>query len=925
MKKTSNEQNSASLLPDPGEDEDGEPIWPEHRIGAEEPPRGSKHPSVDPYQRDLQDSRPPTPGSILKDYAPSSGTFDVYPAYVDLADLPNPRLAEQEQYDEALRAHKAALRKIDDEDEREELVQEFENEYPDRDSGYDWSAYSARSTFPAPKILVRKDGSMEILDGNHRLTYFEQGPWDTVQVWVIQEVDDQEHAAMKYVSPNKYKSHFICYTDYDLEEMDDGEGYYLKQARKLIRRSEWPGFNEVKVVCLDESDPEDPTLAGVISDDGSGELLFLTVPEYGGQGVATLMVEALLPEVEGATMESVLDGTWDPPYHAIAGSEAGSSFMSSLSNKLGWKAWALIDWSGYEEERAMAYDGHSKSARKENKMSVLSLSPNLHQEWIGQWYAELRPGDPPEKSAFVKSWGSGRWVGQQYVITLSPEAERYLRSPGGPIQESLLTFRDRLSYADGDEEDDERVRDNIEELNKLRRQFPVASTGSLSGADAPSHAGARTRTDVLSISPELHGELLSAEIDTWSGDEVGDPDRAAFVHAWEAGKWVGDKYQFRVTEQVARYLRSPYGPLYAHDDIWEERAAYAKRSRDEEEIHTTSRILAEVKRLSKRFPKAERGGGDGGHAAARASSGRSRKPVSLRPHAGGPLVSSSSAPPVRGELAVRGFPKIVKTFQKAVDGRTIRASTKEWTKVAKSALPTLQRYGIELEAQLGCGSFACAYSIKKRPNLIAKFTGDPADAAAWQRVIDLVGRGRWPLGLARVEAVEVLPEKPGRGDRRMFFMLQERMRPLTSAEEAVFGMDAEEDPEDPKAMTRPVVDAILEGDYDYVRSAAEEAGASWPLFKNLMETVEWLRAQGIVWHDLHEGNVMAVGTGPTRRLKIMDLGYSEVPRTKIAIMDNAASRVSGHARASVGMGAHSSGHDLDDYDRDLDPMTDGLD
>jgi hypothetical protein len=130
-----------------------EPVSKE-RLGAEEPEGNS--PAVDWSGQDLQDSgKSVDEESILKDYG-SGKPGKVYRAYVDPSIL-EPKLAEE-----------------DDEDE---------------DSAtYDWDELDrsrGRAPVPPAKILVRANGKVEIIDGNHRIKYWQNHGFDSIPAWVI--------------------------------------------------------------------------------------------------------------------------------------------------------------------------------------------------------------------------------------------------------------------------------------------------------------------------------------------------------------------------------------------------------------------------------------------------------------------------------------------------------------------------------------------------------------------------------------------------------------------------------------------------------------------------------------------------------------------------------------------------------------------
>lgn len=214
-----------------------------------------------------------------------------------------------------------------------------------------------------------------------------------------------EHAALRLTGAAPFQDHIAVYTGEELQQVIDSAdpAGLIDQADTLIADSEWPGFDQILALAVDESTtdedgepigPEGYRVVGVISDDGSGELLFLVDEEYQGQRIGRLMVQALLPEVDEATEEEVLNGDWSPPYHAIAGSEAGASFLHSLPQHFGWKAFALIGWSGYDDELEgwrESRGGHSAS-----RIDVLQDMAHKHLGKVRgvapeQAWAELHP------------------------------------------------------------------------------------------------------------------------------------------------------------------------------------------------------------------------------------------------------------------------------------------------------------------------------------------------------------------------------------------------------------------------------------------------------------------------------------------------------------------------------------------------------
>jgi hypothetical protein len=154
-KKTPTKPMPSAVADDDGDDEpEGLP-----RIG-EKPDRygGAKVPDVDFDSRDLQDSgKRVTEATILKDYGPKNGKAVVYQATVPMSDIPSPILAEEQ-----------------------------DDEYADGE-GYDWSEYTGRSTFPPVKLGVSPEGKIHIIDGNHRLKWWEDNNYTHAPAWVIDE------------------------------------------------------------------------------------------------------------------------------------------------------------------------------------------------------------------------------------------------------------------------------------------------------------------------------------------------------------------------------------------------------------------------------------------------------------------------------------------------------------------------------------------------------------------------------------------------------------------------------------------------------------------------------------------------------------------------------------------------------------------
>jgi hypothetical protein len=152
---------------------------PKERLGTEN--QEGRAPAVDWYAQDLQDSGRVTEASLLRDYNEGKPAL-VYQSYIDVNDIPDPVLAEEED----------RKRGGDEED--------------DEGSGYDWEELrmsgNRRST-PPIKVRVTPRGKVEILDGNHRLRFWQEQGYDSYPAWVI----DQRKGKLGGLSEDEAEQH----------------------------------------------------------------------------------------------------------------------------------------------------------------------------------------------------------------------------------------------------------------------------------------------------------------------------------------------------------------------------------------------------------------------------------------------------------------------------------------------------------------------------------------------------------------------------------------------------------------------------------------------------------------------------------------------------------------------------------------------
>jgi hypothetical protein len=129
------------------------PKPPQHEavgIHSDDLPRRAKYQDVDFSAQDLQDSaKKVTPETIRKDYAGGKKDVSVYQAHIPMEDLPSAKFVEPEE------------------------------------ENFDRGEYNRPRVGVPIKVAVNKDGSLEILDGNHRAQTWEEQGQEYAPAWVI--------------------------------------------------------------------------------------------------------------------------------------------------------------------------------------------------------------------------------------------------------------------------------------------------------------------------------------------------------------------------------------------------------------------------------------------------------------------------------------------------------------------------------------------------------------------------------------------------------------------------------------------------------------------------------------------------------------------------------------------------------------------
>lgn len=219
--------------------------------------------------------------------------------------------------------------------------------------------------------------------------------------------------------------------------------------------------------------------------------------------------------------------------------------------------------------------------------------------------------------------------------------------------------------------------------------------------------------------------------------------------------------------------------------------------------------------------------------------------------------------PEAGYRAIRGAPA---RAQQPLDwakkhGRPVGI---RWQVAAHKLPAVFTAEGIHLGKKLGCGTFGCAYLDADNSHRVIKITGDPSEASAAARVIVARSEGHRLPAVVRFFSVRAVLDNP------LFVIRQERLIPLARRQ---FEMIAEN------------ADAMYDTAYDsdaaqvaLARTLERKYRVAAALTLPILRTFRQLRAIGVDYHDLHEGNVLRDAAG---RFKIIDLGISRTGPIRI--------------------------------------------
>lgn len=242
----------------------------------------------------------------------------------------------------------------------------------------------------------------------------------------------------------------------------------------------------------------------------------------------------------------------------------------------------------------------------------------------------------------------------------------------------------------------------------------------------------------------------------------------------------------------------------------------------------------------------------------------------------------------RGYVEVSGLPPIeeISTVHKQRPDRLahaqkhgMKSSDARFKLRKKQILKLLKDAGVKVGRVIGHGTFADVHEIGSDGKTILKISGDGTEAAAWQHVIDMLGKGAIRLSevptLGAVHEVLAVPPRV-RGEPVLYVIIMDRYQPLNeknqglikSLDDAVHGREVigKRSIETSDRRRRPFRSEGFSVEKTRRYGQIENA-------RKYIKTLQAMAAVAMIPYDIHEDNVMMDERGAW---KIIDLGMTEV-------------------------------------------------
>ena len=204
--------------------------------------------------------------------------------------------------------------------------------------------------------------------------------------------------------------------------------------------------------------------------------------------------------------------------------------------------------------------------------------------------------------------------------------------------------------------------------------------------------------------------------------------------------------------------------------------------------------------------------------------------------------------------------------------RHIRA--KDWSRAEREVYRDLKALGYQLQSQLGCGQYGCAYL--GRPYVV-KITGDPLEVAN----AHVVSTQAEMPGVAKIYAAFAFSGTP-----KLYAIIMEVLEAPSRAVKAwvtKYRVDWWR-----RELERGAT-GFTRKQYEDIREAARAAAPKGVNVSDYLDAIDGLYTLGIFYQEGHEDNVMVrVDPDGSRTLVAIDLGFSATPGAAIPNVPEAA-------------------------------------
>jgi len=587
--------------------------------------------------------------------------------------------------------------------------------------------------------------------------------------------------------------------------------------------------------------------------------------------------------------------------------------------------WILVNANGCEHEFGDLYRRQSAAEEEARRLNIeesevdltrpprteylpasregftLVVPDDVWTEWRKVEYDTYDLDDAdmdPRRHAFYGAFTSAEQTPRGWKFAVTPEVEDYLLAAPGPIDSPMEMLHDDLMSAmnEPDSEDTRadkhRLRSLITGLKGIRDALYVRA-----GRPIVARAGSRLAEKLTTEQGALATAARTAVATTPRYE--GEPEESWKARVLQSAKYYARKAAFPMLGTSPTGIAAQKVLAGAGGAILGGKAGAGAAVAL---VDAVDRATADAEDDRRRIHAP--GAAEWGSRAARAAG---LAPEDKPPRIERLSIDPGSACPVAGGFATaRGARRDEVPHSAGEDFFTTRVKLAAWREAAEQAKGVLAKHDVVLGESIGCGRYACAFEVAGRPDIIAKLTGDPSEAAAWTLAMDSYGDPNgpsWPAALARTYCVEAMPVRvPRKGytrprphtawelppvrrqyadERRLYLVVQERLLPLGDKQKRAFNDEGRSIRQaagvlpDPFRGRVPNPDRGLAMLHEYL----DKHGLGHEPFDGIVDLLRDLDdTAGILFSDVHGGNFLRDEAGT---IKLIDLGSSTVPSVDV--------------------------------------------